>query len=213
MIHASRIRRQHGTGNSLRLALACLFLACWPHSASAATDPESVSIVLSGWGHGLAPNQLVQHWMRRDALQRPATIPRLEWSDGRLAEMPVARDALRRVKNGVGMDLRLFDSGGLHFNLYRRHRAKAEGVRLRLGDATALRQAQRWTIGGSMQQVRTDEGDRFIRFVPQLMINPDGPHGATRRWSFNLEYGYWFGGDKRAAVAERVLQASLSARF
>lgn len=211
-MNASRMRRQHGPARPWRAALISLPLLCWVHSSLAAQPPDSVGFVISGWGHAFSGNQLIQHWMRPDTERWSSSVPRNEWN-GRLARVSPNRDALRRIKHGVGVDWRLFESGGLHFNLYRRHRTKAEGVRMRLGDSATLRRTQWWTLGGSMQQVRTDEGDRFIRFVPQLMVNPDGPHGATRRWSFSLEYGYWFGGDKRAAVAERVLQASLSARF
>ena len=179
-----------------------------PVAASSAKD----RYVVWGWGDELSVNQIIRRWLERDRGNQ-RLVPRREWNGGALPQLRRSRDALRRVKDGLGMDYRIGSSGGLHLNIYSRRKIKRPGVRWQLGQTRADVSIQRWTLGGSMQRVRTEDGKRFISFIPQLIVNPDGAHAKLRRWRLKLEYGYWFGGEKRAAAAERVLQASVAARF
>lgn len=169
-------------------------------------DAIATPYVLSGWGEAVTANQLVALWMADREKVAELTPLRL------ISDLPAARGALRRIKNGVGLDYRMA-AGGLHLNLYSRRKPKGEGVRGTINPASVAAEVQRWTLGASLQQVRTASGDRFVSLVPQLVVNPDGAHAGVKRWRFSMEYGYWFGGSKRAAKAERVLQASISARF
>ncbi len=186
------------------------------HAASDNQDVESAAIVLSGWSENITANQLIRQWVARSAQNNiggaaTSSLP----SASLIGTVAVSEEAWRQIKNGLGVDYRVAQNGGVHLNVYSRATPRGEGVRLTLNGKQELAQAptQSWTLGASLQQVRTEDGERFLSVVPQLVVNPDGAHGATQRWRFSMEYGYWFGASERAAVAERVVQARISAYF
>lgn len=190
----------------------CLLLGCvFCPAAFAQAGQEPVSFVFSGWTQWLPPN----------ALRRLLAEPNLD-ADGfqvapRTTVLPQLRTRrkhpIRRIKNSLGMDYRLAEQGGLHFSVYQRRRPKDVGLRWQLNQDHAGHRVQRWSVGGKLDLIRTEEGERFVSFVPQLMVNPDGAHLRARRWRVRMEYGYWFGSQSRAAVAERVPQVNLKWRF
>ncbi len=197
----------------LSAVLGLLLLPVAGQAAEAKKDP--VAYVFSGWSETITGNAVVQRWMARGEEGRGMASAERRTTAGMIGELSRDRGALRRIKNGLGVDYRIASAGGLHLNVYSRNRPNGKGVRKTLNAFAGAEhaQVQRWTLGASLQQVRTEEGDRFISLVPQLVVNPDGAHAAMQRWRFSMEYGYWFGGGKRAAVAERVLQVQISARF
>lgn len=123
------------------------------------------------------------------------------------------RGALRSVRYGLGFDYLIGRAMALHLDLHQRRKSKRAGVRIRVSgaDRVAVEYHRRLSFGMALDPVRTEDGERLLRWVPQLRVNLDDQVG--RRCRGVVEYGYWRGGDKYVTSAEQVLQASLKMRF
>lgn len=100
--------------------------------------------------------------------------------DDPIADAPLFRVAVSdgsNISDGMGFDMALPDIGNFHLNLYARNNAKSAGKRFNMsGDQTSPRT---WSVGGTLELVRTVDGSKHIAFVPELLLDIDN---STKRY-------------------------------
>jgi len=95
-----------------------------------------------------------------------------------------------RVRDGLGMDYRLGERGGLQFNLYSRRHARGPGQSWNLNaeapDATAF-----WLLGGSLDLARDRHDRQQVVFVPRLLLDFDALTERDHRLQAFVQYAPW----------------------
>jgi hypothetical protein len=109
------------------------------------------------------------------------------------------------VRDGVGFDLRVPDLGNFHLNLYSRRNARTEGRRwaMNLADPAARKT---WSMGGSLEVVRTIDGSRQVAFVPELLVDLDAGNVGLLPFQASVKYGNWRSLSARESLDEKVPQ-------
>jgi hypothetical protein len=109
------------------------------------------------------------------------------------------------IRDGVGFDLSLPDLGRFHLNLYSRRNARTEGARWRM-DRTEPAERKTWSMGGSLEVVRTVDGDRQLAFVPELLVDLDPGNAGLLPFQATLKYGNWKSVSERRSLDEQAVQ-------
>jgi hypothetical protein len=141
-------------------------------------------------------------------LLEPAVLP------APMVEMTVnTRSSLR---DGLGFDVAVPELGNFHLNLYTRRNARTPGRRwsMNLSSGEVTEDAGRaWSLGGSLELVRTRDGARQAAFVPELMLDLGALSARPIAFSVSLKYTSFRSlHDKRALDAE-VPQLGFTWRF
>lgn len=132
-----------------------------------------------------------------------------------LVTLSFSDDDLRRIKDGLGLDIELPDLGYFHLNLYSRKDSGLPGGK-RFGLIPAGEREggpRRWSLGGSLDLVRPVDGERELVLVPQLMIDMAALIGSDKRFDVCVQYAHWRARNSREVSAERVPQATLRFSF
>lgn len=231
---SGRERRRQGPVNRLRrLLYGILLLAASPGAIAA----DELAAVGQHRPQPSAPARIVQatlqglvllHAERVEAPDTPiqgAAYPRiaLDTVTARLLE-PAAMDTLLLrievhqdglLRDGVGFDLEVPDFGMFHLNLYSRRNAATAGKRwaLGVGDTGVDPPSQTWSLGGTLEMVRTTEGGRHLAFVPELLV--DLARGETRYLPFqaSLKLAHWRSLSEREALDDVVPQLAFRWRL
>lgn len=127
-----------------------------------------------------------------------------------LLRLSFSDDDLRRLKEGIGMDLELPDLGSFHLNLYSRTGTDMPaGKRWELApnESTHSSARRQWSIGASLDQVRTEEGGRQLVLVPQLVLDAAALLGRKDHFDICIQYAHWRAPGGQAASEQRVPQA------
>lgn len=148
-------------------------------------------------------------------IQGQAGYPRIAL-DTITARLPEAGDAplfrvavteSRSIRDGVGFDLAVPDLGNFHLNLYARRNAKTEGRRWSVnGAGDDAGNARQWSLGGTLELVRTTEGDRHLAFVPELLFDLSDEEQSYLPFQASLKIAHWRSLAEKEALDERVPQ-------
>lgn len=148
----------------------------------------------------------------------------------RLDELPQMVDGIARVKNGLGIDVKLPGVGAVFLDIYqpKKRKKRDPGVRWSLnldgqsaaepdallGSGSPTDPSQLlWAFGGSVDLVRNHLGQQKLMINPQLrMIFGDKQHGQYR-FEATMAYALWRPATEKVTAGERVLQAELRWRF
>ena len=131
-----------------------------------------------------------------------ARVSGVENGDAPLFRVAVAEDG--SIRDGVGFDLALPDIGNFHLNLYARHNARTSGKRWSMsGEGSAPRT---WSIGGTLELVRTVDGDKQLAFVPELLVDLDNSRTRYLPFQASLKFANWRSLQDRASLDEQVPQ-------
>lgn len=125
----------------------------------------------------------------------------------------VAASDGRALRDGIGFDLGVADFGNFHLNLYARRNARTEGQRWAMGAGEDGDGSRRWSLGGTLELVRTLGGERFVAVVPELLL--DLPPEGTRFLPFeaSLKYANWRSLAEKQSLDERVPQLTFKWRI
>jgi hypothetical protein len=121
-------------------------------------------------------------------------------------EAPLFRIAVsegRSIRDGVGFDLAVPDLGNFHLNLYTRRNAKTEGKRWSVSDGEADRS---WSVGGTLELVRTVDGGRQVAFVPELLVDLSDRAESYLPFQASLRLAHWRSLAEKESLDERVPQ-------
>lgn len=129
------------------------------------------------------------------------------------AKLVYQNQPLRKIRDGFGFDFQVADGGALHFNLYSRRNARTEGLRVALNSVGNEPAHKRWSVGASLDPVQTEDGERKIAIVPQLLLDLDGLFSRIEHFEAAVEYGHWRGGKKKVALDTQVAQLVVRLRF
>jgi len=109
------------------------------------------------------------------------------------------------IRDGIGFDIAVPDLGNFHLNLYTRRNAKTEGQRWSVsgadGDAS-----RNWSLGGTLELVRTIDGDRHLAFVPELLFDLTEGRQAYLPFQASLRVANWRSLAEKQSLDERVPQ-------
>lgn len=118
------------------------------------------------------------------------------------------------LRGGTGFDLGVANVGDFHLSLYSRRSAKTPGRRYAAGDEDhAPAPDPRWSIGGTLELVRTLGGDRFVAVVPELLVDLTGAGTRYLPFQASLKQANWRSVAEKAALDERVLQLAFRWRL
>lgn len=134
----------------------------------------------------------------------------------RLMSLTVDHRILGAIRDGVGVNFSMGDLGGLHLNLYSRRNPKGPGQRWNLnpaGPGAAAALPQLWSLGGTLDLVRDNNGSRQIALVPQLLLNFDALGGSPNGFQAFVQYANWRPAAGEARVDEKVPQIALRLRY
>jgi hypothetical protein len=132
----------------------------------------------------------------------------------RLLAMNVDSSVLGAMRDGVAVTFSVGDLGGLNLNLYKRRNAKTAGQQFDLNPAADDSPQQHfWSLGGSLDLVRNNDGHREIVFVPQLLLDFDALTGAHSQFQAFLQYATWKPAPGQAATDQRMPQVAVKLRF
>lgn len=109
----------------------------------------------------------------------------------------------RALRDGVGFDLPLPELGNLHLNLYTRRNARSAGERIALDDGAAP--PPTWSVGGTLELVRTVEGRRAIAVVPELTVDLRD-EAIYLPFQASLRLAHWRSLAEKASLDDRVPQ-------
>lgn len=92
------------------------------------------------------------------------------------------------LREGLGLDLGIPDLGSLRLNLYARRVPKgATGW-----DWTETPETPPvWSLGGSLELIRTGDGSRRVAFIPELTVDGDALTGSKLGFSASVRYAHW----------------------
>jgi hypothetical protein len=223
-------RRTDLYGRARRFAYGLLLLASAP-GANAADELASLGQYRAAPSAATAPERAVLatlqglvmiHAERVEAPDAPL-VSRLGYPriglDTITARLPDAPDApLFRVavsegapiRDGVGFDLPVPDIGNFHLNLYARRNAHSEGRRWSVNGPVDDRT---WSIGGTLELVRTIDGGRQVAFVPELLLDLSEQTGSYLPFQASLKFANWRSFAEKAALDERVPQLTFKWRI
>lgn len=120
----------------------------------------------------------------------------------------------RSVRDGVGFDLNVGDVGNFHLNLYARRNAKTGGRRYALNeDREAPDPGAPWSLGGTLELVRTISGERYVTVVPELQLDLSGSETRYLPFQASLKHANWRSVADKASLDERVLQLTFKWRL
>lgn len=129
-------------------------------------------------------------------------------------ESPLFRVAVSEgyaLRDGLGFDLAVPDLGNFHLNLYTRRNARTGGERWALTDATIPDQA--WTLGGTLELVRTIDGEKHVAFVPELRIDLSDAPAHYLPFQASLKLAHWRSLAEKQSLDERVPQLTFKWRL
>jgi hypothetical protein len=110
------------------------------------------------------------------------------------------------VRDGVGFDLLVPDFGNFHLNLYSRRNARTEGWRHSVKLAGEEAQQRTWSVGGSVEVVRTIDGGKHLAFVPELIFDMDGATDGRLPFQASVRYGNWRSVAEKKSLEEKAVQ-------
>lgn len=200
----------------VRRFLLCALLSCGAGPAVVAADvatPPTDRPSLRGKAVQGLTRILVAE--RQVALATPAREPfaSLPHEATTLLAFSVDRSILGSVRNGVGVDLDMGDRGGFHFNLYARRNPRGPGQRWNLTSSVGAREPRVWSLGGMLDVVRRDDGERRVVYVPQLLMDFGGTAVGPCTCQAALQYAYWRPAAGDVTRDESVPQLTVRLRF
>lgn len=96
------------------------------------------------------------------------------------------------LREGLGLDLAIPDLGALHLNLYARQDRRGSDTRAAVLSAGELQRTScAWSLGGSMELVRSEGGARQLSFVPELSVDGSALTGGKLGFSAVVRYAHW----------------------
>lgn len=130
-------------------------------------------------------------------------------ADTALADSPLFSVAVSEggaIRDGLGFDMALPDVGNFHLNLYARSGARTSGKRFTMsGDATPARS---WSLGGSLELVRTTDGSKHVAFVPELLLDVDTAGKRYLPFQASVKFANWRSLAERESLDEQALQVT-----
>lgn len=156
----------------------------------------------------------------------PERTTMIEMVRFRLGDLPHMVDGIARVKNGLGVDVKLPGIGAVFLDIYtpKKRKKRGPGVRWSVnldGEVPAPRDADAenedthrlWALGGSVDLIRSHRGEQKLLINPQLRFHlGDKRHGQSR-FEATVLYGLWRPATEKVTASERVVQAELRWRF
>ena len=112
----------------------------------------------------------------------------------------------RSIRDGIGFDLAVPDLGHFHLNLYTRRNAKTEGRRWGVTGAESASGARAWSLGGTLELVRTIDGERHVAFVPELLFDLSEARQSYLPFQASLRMAHWRSLAEKQSLDERVPQ-------
>jgi hypothetical protein len=233
-----RERRRKGPINRLRRFMYGMLLAAAVPGAAAADElgqigkykPRSIATAVSqGALEASIEGLLVLHAERAaaaDAAPQGNAYPRiaLDSVNARIQQPLNGEAHLLKVdvtsggtlRDGVGFDMLVPDFGRFHLNLYSRRNARTEGKRwsMNLTDGSMTPMLTRsWSLGGSLELVRTIDGDRQFAMVPELLLNVDALTGGKAGFTASVKYGNWRSVSDKRSLDDKVPQLTFRWRL
>lgn len=120
---------------------------------------------------------------------------------------------LRAMRDGLGFDFALPQTGNLHLNLYTNRHADSRGYRIAMNRLDQPQRDGLWSLGASLDSCRDTQGREIVSLVPQLMLDLDGLLDTPGRLQARLEYGNWQPLRQELTLRARVAQLSLRLEF
>lgn len=123
-------------------------------------------------------------------------------------EAPLFRVAVtegRSIRDGIGFDLAVPDVGNFHLNLYARRNARTEGRRWSVNGTDAA-DDRIWSLGGTLELVRTIDGDRHVAFVPELLVDLSGRPESYLPFQASVRIAHWRSLAEKQSLDERAPQ-------
>lgn len=145
-----------------------------------------------------------------------ATAQDTESDLARLLTLTVDHRILGAWSDGAGVNFNMGTLGGLHFDLYSRRDPEGPGQRWDLTPAApdAMASVPRfWSLGGSLDQVRTRNGGRQIVFVPQLVLDFAALPGNHRPFEAVLQYANWSPTPGKLMLDQNLVQVAVRLQF
>ncbi len=236
MQFVGRERRRKGPINKLRRLLYGLLLAAASGGAAAdelayvgkykvrqiaATTQQAVQVTLQGLvllhaENTESPETPIQgHGYPRIALNT-VTARLQEPAAARAPLLSVAVSEDGSIRDGVGFDLAVPDFGNFHLSLYTRPNARTEGKRwsMDLADGKpADAEARTWSLGGSLELVRTVDGTRHLAFVPELLLDLSGLQARYLPFQASVKFTNWRSVSEKHSLEEKVPQLTFKWRL
>lgn len=126
----------------------------------------------------------------------------------------------REVRDGVGFDLAVPELGNFHLNLYTRRSARSEGRRWAAiaggsaaDDAPGPGPGPTWSLGGTLELVRTLDGAKHVAIVPEVLLDLDGKPESYLPFQVSLKMAHWRSLAEKQSLDERVPQLSFKWRL
>lgn len=110
------------------------------------------------------------------------------------------------IRDGVGFDIAVPDLGHFHLNLYARRNARTGGKRWAVSGGDEGGSARAWSLGGTVELVRTIDGDRHLAFVPELLFDLSEGKQAYLPFQASLRIAHWRSLAEKQSLDERVPQ-------
>jgi hypothetical protein len=136
-------------------------------------------------------------------LQEPGDAPRFS----------IGISDSRELRDGAGFDLMVPEIGNFHLNLYARRNARSEGRRWAVGSAGASGPRQGWSLGGTLDLVRTVDGGRHVAFVPEVTFDLSDTGATYLPFQASLRLAHWRSIADTHALEERVPQITFHWRL
>jgi len=132
------------------------------------------------------------------------------------AEAPLFRVAVsdgRSIRDGMGFDLAVPDIGNFHLNLYARRNARTEGRRWAVHSGGLQGPDRHWSLGGTLELVRTIDGGRHVAFVPELLFDLSDAQSSYLPFQASLKMANWRSFAEKQSLDERVPQLTFKWRL
>ena len=110
------------------------------------------------------------------------------------------------IRDGIGFDLAVPDLGHFHLNLYARRNARSEGQRWALNAGGQQDAGRSWSLGGTLELVRTVDGGRHLAFVPELLFDLSELENSYLPFQASFKFANWRNIGEREALDERAPQ-------
>jgi hypothetical protein len=217
-IPSGRERRRKGLVNVLRRA--CYGVMLWfTQQQAMAADRATME--------AQTPKQLTT--LSRLSISLPATLsassgwllrqPEIEWVPPLRMKVGNTWREVRRLKDGLGLDLGVQDYGSLHLALHPKRDQIKPGTRLNLGstDPTLPATQPLWSLGGAVDLVKYSESQnpaersQRVHCAPQLLLDADRLTGLPGDGVMTVQHAYWQ--SSRYIPDQPVWQVRLRWRF
>lgn len=113
------------------------------------------------------------------------------------------------IRDGCGFNLAVPDLGNFHLSLYTRRNARTGGKRWSLdladGDSSGA-ESRTWSLGGSLEMVRTVDGGRHLAFVPELLVDLDDRQSLFLPFQASVKFSNWRSVSDKQSLEEKVPQ-------